>query len=705
LEVGPDSAGAEPGPACYDAGGPLTLTDVNLLLGRLDPARFAIPVDPAAADACLETLLETLARERGTRPDADAVLAGLLAIGDERMASAIARVSERRGHDPAECALVAFGGAGPQHACAVAERLGIDTVVVPAEAALLSAAGLGETRIERIEQSQVLARLDDVEPELPARFATLAERGIAAVAAEGVDGTPQVVRRLATLRRVGQQDGLDVEADAIAGLRDAFQRAYEQRFGHTVGDAAVEVESIRVIVAAVVLGVGDPPEPEPEPGPDATPGSSRTASAATHADAWFGGQRRRVPVYERGAVPVDRPVRGPCLIVEPRSVFVLPPGWVSRSHRSGTLIASRDRETPAASDRTATPAVAAEELFAHRLGALAAEAGDRLQRTALSTNVKERLDFSCAILDADGTLIVNAPHIPVHLGALGQCVRAVVAATPLAPGDVVLTNHPGFGGSHLPDLTVVTPIDQDGVRLGYAACRAHHADVGSARPGSMPPDATNLAAEGVVIAPTLLVRGGVDRLEAFASWLRATPEPPRMIAENMADLRAQIASNQHAALGVCRLAAELGAGVVATHMRSITGRAERLLRHAIARRPDGVRESRATLDDGTPLRVRVEIDGERLRIDFAGSGGRHPGNLNAPAAVVSSAVMYVARLLAGADLPLNEGLLRAIDLGIPPGFLNPTFSGNPARDPAVVGGNVETSQRVVEVLVDALGLA
>jgi 5-oxoprolinase (ATP-hydrolysing) len=383
------------------------------------------------------------------------------------------------------------------------------------------------------------------------------------------------------------------------------------------------------------------------------------------------------------------------------------------------------------------------ELFTHRFAAIARQMGERLQRTAVSTNVKERLDFSCALLDAAGELVVNAPHIPVHLGALGLCVRLTAAALPLEPGDVVVTNHPGFGGSHLPDVTVITAVFGDAEAgaaappplLGYVASRAHHAEIGGMRPGSMPPGARCLAEEGVVIPPTYLARRGEARWAELRRLLLGGPFPTRSVEENLADLRAAAAANHsgaealralaHSASGAGGAGRGPGAGVgegaggagggaedgsrgrrvVAFYMEALKRRAEERLRAALARLPRGPLEAVERLDDGSLLAVRIELGPAGARIDFAGSAGVHPGNLNAPPAVVRSAVLYVLRLLVAEPLPLNEGLLRPVDIQVPPGMLNPPFPDDPWQAPAVVGGNVETSQRLVDTLLKALGLA
>ncbi len=360
------------------------------------------------------------------------------------------------------------------------------------------------------------------------------------------------------------------------------------------------------------------------------------------------------------------------------------------------------------------------ELFTNRFAAIAGEMGEMLQRTALSTNVRDRLDFSCALLDPEGRLVVNAPHIPVHLGALGLCVRSVRRVLPLEPGDAAVTNHPAFGGSHLPDVTVITPVydDGEGVRpsgvrpagnlLGYVASRAHHAEIGGERPGSMPPAARRLVEEGVVIPPVYLVRRGEARWDEIRRRLSDGPFPSRAVDENLADLNAALAANQRGAAALRELARRSGAGVLGYYMAALRRQAAALLRSALADLPAATYQAAERLDDGTPLAVRIDVETEgeepRARIDFRGSGAVHPGNLNATPAIVQSAVLYVLRLLVARPLPLNEGLLEPVELAIPEGILNPPFPERRSEAPAVVGGNVETSQRLVDTLVKALGL-
>lgn len=350
------------------------------------------------------------------------------------------------------------------------------------------------------------------------------------------------------------------------------------------------------------------------------------------------------------------------------------------------------------------------ELFTHRFSAIAWQMGEALRRTAMSVNVKERLDFSCALLDPDGQLVVNAPHIPVHLGAMGLCVRMVRKHLRLDPGDVVVTNHPGFGGSHLPDVTLITPVfcpisSGESELLGYVASRAHHAEIGGIRPGSMPPDARNLAEEGVLLAPQYLVRDGVPRWPDIRDCLLGGEYPTRSVEENLADLSAAQAANHRGSEALQELAASHGRGKVQHFMRALTGQSKRQVQIALERFGAQCYEAEEQLDDGSPLRVSIRLTGGGGVIDFEGSGPVHAGNMNATPAVVRSAVLYVLRLLIPGELPLNEGLLETVELRIPEGMLNPRFDSDPAKSPAVVGGNVETSQRLVDTLIKALGIA
>ncbi len=692
LRVGPRSAGASPGPACYGAGGPFTITDVNLLLGRLDPQRFEIPISIEDAQAAFETVRRTVAERTAPPPPRETLLEGFLAITNERMADAIAEVSVRRGYDPADYALVAFGGAGGQHACAVAEKLGIDVVVMPADASMLSAVGLGHAVVERFAQQQVLRPLDEVHNDLASLIGDLSWQARRAVVSEGVAEQSVVVRRqIVNLRLLGQESSTAVELDEVSEIERAFVEKYRAIYGHAPQGKPIEVESIRVVASSIRDEVD-----ECMPSPTAF-----EARPASERRAWFDGSWRHVHVYERDELRPGAHLAGPALVFESRSAYVIESGWRCEIDAAAAIIARRSPESAQSSDHRGS-AVVCEALFSNRFTSIAKQMGQMLQRTAVSTNVKERLDYSCALLDADGYLVVHAPHMPVHLGALGLCVRALREALPMRDGDVVVTNHPAYGGSHLPDITVVTPVYQSDHRLGYAVSRAHHAELGGIRPGSMPPEARTLAEEAVVIEPQYLLRGGESRFDQIERLLGGSAHPSRTIQDNLADLRAAVAANHRGASRLRSLAGTHGVEVVHEQMMLLKKRAQRMARDALAALPDGRYEAIEHLDDGSPICVSIEINGDQAVIDFDGSAEVHPGNLNATPAIVHSAVIYVLRVLIGEALPLNEGIMQAVTLRIPRGMLNPDFGDDPARAPAVGGGNVETSQRIVGTLFKAL---
>jgi 5-oxoprolinase (ATP-hydrolysing) len=698
FRVGPESAGADPGPACYGLGGPLTITDVNLLLGRLAPDRFGIPVQQAAAERrCQELLSIASAADAAASVGKEAILAGLLDIANQRMAEAIRRISVREGYDPAEYALLAFGGAGGQHACAIADLLDMDTVVVPPDAGLLSALGLSEASIERFRETQLLQSLAQARGELERRFAALGEACLEAVRSEGVaKGSARVTRCALHMRFRGQDATLDVDYTEAGGVEQAFLERYRQVFGHVPEAREIEVVSLHAVAAST------PSSPREVVPVDA----SHEATPVDAQRAYFRGEWIDAPLFDRGSLAPGARLYGPAIVCEAHSTTVIEPDWTGAIDAAGAIVLRKHvgGVAPEADSRERPEAVQVE-LFASRFQAIAREMGAQLQRTAVSTNVKERLDFSCALLDAEGRLVVNAPHIPVHLGAMGMCVRAVAAKLDLQPGDVVITNHPAFGGSHLPDITVVTPVFADeGKLVGYVANRAHHAEIGGARPGSMPPDATTLAVEGVVIEPQLLIERGEPRWQALESLLLSGRFPSRNVSDNLADLRAAVAANERGRSALLDLVARFGPDAVSHYMAALQQQAERAMRRALAALDDGAYTARELLDDGTPIAVRFEITGDRAAIDFAGSGGQHPGNLNATPAIVTSALLYVLRVLIDEPLPLNEGLLAPVEVTIPSGLLNPAFPRDPARCPAVVGGNVETSQRVVDTLLKALKL-
>lgn len=662
LTVGPRSAGADPGPACYGCGGPLSLTDVNLLLGRLDPARAGIPLHAAPAQERLEELKTRMTAQGLPVPADDAsLLRGLLDIAIGRMVEAVRRISVRDGCDPADYALIAFGGAGPQHACAIAEQLNIREIYVARDAGVLSASGALHAPVERFALRQVLQVLrdEDLRGPLADLMGTVENEALRSL------GDPRgiVSRRIAELRLRGQDTTIPIDFTKLPELRSAYRAEHARLYGYELAAASeIELVSFRAIAAV----------PGAPPAPESFPDNAEVLS-------------------------------GPALMQDAFSTLVVEPGWKAVMGTRGTWRLQRDAAT--AAPRAEVAAAAVSELFRCRFEGMVDAMGGMLRRTAVSTNVKERLDYSCALLDAGGRLVVNAPHIPVHLGALGECVRRVAAVLPPQSGDVLVTNDPAFGGSHLPDITVICPVfGSSGKLLGWTANRAHHAEIGGITPGSMPATARCLAEEGVVIPPMHLVREGKSREEDIAALLTGSPWPTRALNDNMADLRAQLAAARHGAQALLALCDAHSENEVRARLAALTAQA----RDAFARRlaKAGALDVSATeaLDDGTPLAVRLHHHDGRLLVDFTGSGPVHPGNRNATMAIVRSAVLYVLRLWTGEAIPLNEGMLDAVDLIVPEGILNPRFSTDPRESPAVVGGNVETSQRVVDTLLRALQL-
>lgn len=652
LKVGPESAGSDPGPACYGRGGPLTVTDVNLLVGRFDPERAPIPLDVAAAR---ERLFE-LAEAMGGEVDTEKLLRDLLALAVEQMADAIRRISVSEGYDPVDYALLAFGGAGPQHACAVAERLGMRTVLVPEQAGILSAVGLDAALPERRAEQGLGRALEEVQGEVDGWVLALAEKArleLVADLGEGVEvDEPQVI---VEMRLRGQDTALQVimrsGSEALAG---AYAEQYRRLFGYEAPRGrVVEVVSVRVAVRVRERGEG----------------------------------LRVMKGEVSGPWPEGR------LIQDGFSTLVVAPGWTVEERGSVGRLLRRVE----VGEREGQPA--GRELLRHRLHSVVEEMGALLQRTAISTNIRERLDYSCAVLDAEGRLISSAPHIPVHLGALGLCVRESVKAVPVERGDTLITNHPAFGGSHLPDVTLITPVHgEDGCLLGYVANRAHHAEIGGLTPGSMPAGARCLAEEGVVIAPRHLIRVGQSCLEEVMAVFVGGKYPTRNEADNRADLHAQLAANQ---LGVRRLKALFDEGATGALFGEILGHSATVMQREMGRLSRTCR-ALERLDDGSVLSVEVRREGDRLVVDFSGTAGVHSGNLNATPAILRSVVLYVLRVWLREDLPLNEGLLEAVEVRCPVCLLSPNFTGNASVDPAVVGGNVEVSQRVVDMLFKAL---
>jgi 5-oxoprolinase (ATP-hydrolysing) len=696
LRVGPESAGAHPGPAGYGRGGPPTITDANAVLGRLVVSEF-----PACFGADGRQRFDVDASRRAIDPLAKAagltvedMAAGFVRVGDELVAQAIREESVLRGYDVRTHALVAFGGAGPQHACAVARALGVTKVVVPRLASVLSAWGIGGAKEGREHVQPILRPFDDTSIALLRETATSLGRS-------GLD-----TRVVAELRVRGADATLHVvvtPGDDAARIRAAFDEAHRRAYGFGPGaDAAIEFVNLRARLERRSL---------------APPAATTTASphrerrpALPRMAVWFDDDFRGAAARDAATLDAGDVVEGPALIVNATTTIVVAPGWrLTAQDEAFVLLPESAPPSPRAT--TARDPVTLT-LFANRFMSLAERMGAVLERTSHSTNIKERLDFSCAVFDADGRLVANAPHIPVHLGAMGESVRAVAAArgTDLREGDVILTNDPYRGGSHLPDVTAVTPVlVEEGRARFFVANRAHHADVGGVTPGSMPPLSTSIAEEGACVHDLLVVRDGVLREDAVREAFAAS----RAVEERLADFRAQAAANAEGARLLREMCDESGADVVAAYMGHVLDDGAAAMEEMLRTLPPGPHVMDDALDDGTPLRVaisirdhgpgqygtvRVTVPRGRAVVDFAGTGPRSRGNLNAPRAVTRAAVLYALRCLVGRDVSLNEGCLRPVEIRIPEGSLL-----DPSPPDAVVGGNVETSMRIVDLVLGALG--
>ena len=701
LQVGPRSAGADPGPLCYgraDARA-LTVTDIDLVLGRLCDDRFPFPLHAGPAHEALAALRERLPAPWRERP-LPAVAEGFFHVAVEHTAQALRHVTVARGHDAREHALLVFGGAGGQLACALARRLGVSQVLFPPLPGALSAFGMGlapltwhgEADLGRHAlDATVVARMRQAADALRAQGHAVLER----------DGIPAARREAVVrveLRYAGTETALGVplppstapdDPTAVAtALRAAFEAEHRRELGYARPEHPVEAVTLRV----ELRGTLEPPALPEIPDGAALPPPLRSTRLWLH-DAWHD-----APVYDRPALPRGPVLRGPALVLDETGTLVLEPGWTLEVAFDGSLrLHDHGGESRPALGTACDPVQL--EIFAHRFMSIAEQMGTVLRRTALSTNIRERLDFSCAVFDAHGGLVANAPHLPVHLGAMGESVAAIAAQhLHPAPGDAFATNDPTAGGSHLPDITVVTPVHVGGALAFWVASRGHHADVGGITPGSMPPDSRTLAEEGVVFRGQRIVHQGTLDHAGIMATLRSGPHPARRPTENLADLQAQIAANHAGARLLEALVHEHGLPVVAAYMQHVQDDAARAVAEAIARLPDGEARFDDHTDDGVPIAVTLRITGDRAAIDFTGTGAAVPGNLNAPRAVTVAAVLYVLRCLVGEPIPLNKGCLRPITLTIPPGSLL-----HPAPHHAVAGGNVETAQRLVDVLLAAGG--
>ncbi len=694
FQVGPESAGADPGPACYRRGGPLTVTDCNVMLGKLDPAHFpavfgpegTLPLDADVVRQRFEALAREVAEATGQPARTPEDMAeGFLRIAVDNMANAIKKISVQRGHDVTGYTLQCFGGAGGQHACLVADALGMGRVLVHPFAGVLSAFGMGLAEIRALREAQHDAPIGDVAGAQAAINTLLAEAGDE-VTAQGA----QVARTEARvhLRYDGSHQALEVTFGTEAEMRAGFEAAHLARFGFASPERAILFEMISV----EAIGAGSALPAMPLPATDTGP----LATARIYRE----GQRLAAPLFDRAGLTRGRRIAGPAIITEPTGTNVVEPGWSAEIDAHANLVLTRTApmQRAASAGTSADPVLL--EVMSNLFMSIADQMGATLANTSWSVNIKERFDFSCAIFDAEGDLVANAPHVPVHLGSMSAAIKTVMRDWPDAvEGDAYMLNSPYNGGTHLPDVTVVTPVFVGGKPAFWLGSRGHHADIGGRTPGSAPPDSTHIDDEGVLIDDVQLVRAG-RLLEAEARAVLASGRYPcRSPDQNMADLKAQVAANEtgrRALLGICRT---YGADVVTAYMGHVQDNAEESVRQVIDRMGDG--RFSYPMDTGQQIEVQVTIDraARSARVDFTGTSAQHAGNYNAPFAVCRAVVLYVFRTLVGSDIPLNEGCLKPLDIVAPEGsMLNPRY---PA---AVIAGNTEVSQAACNALFGALGV-
>lgn len=718
YRVGPESAGAYPGPACYRRGGPLTVTDCNVMIGKLQadyfPSVFGtegnLPLDVEVVHHKFAELAAEIRQKTGDSRIPEQVAEGFLAIAIDKMANAIKKISVQRGYDVTEYTLCCFGGAGGQHACLIAEALGMSQIFIHPYAGVLSAYGIGLADLRTLKEKAVEARLTEAAiAGLKQTLETLTAEGRAEIMAQGVKDAEALLK--VHLRYEGTDSALIVDFGTVEALRRQFERAYHQRYGFTMPNKALIVEAASVEIIGHTTAVTEPL---------LASGRTTPLEPVDIVQIYTKGNWHQTPVYHRQDLKPGDQISGAALIIEPTGTNMIEPGWFAELTERNHLILRKEGRTPKDTTHTNSSTTLAAsaftkpdpvllEIFNNLVRAIAEEMGITLQNTSYSVNIKERLDFSCAIFDQQGQLVANAPHIPVHLGSMSESVHSLIQAKSnnLKPGDVYVSNNPYNGGTHLPDVTVITPVfwelaeGQDSAvvadALFYVASRGHHADIGGITPGSMPPHSTSVDQEGVLLDNFQLVEQGQFREQELLHLLTSGAYPVRNSTQNIADLQAQIAANERGVQELLRMVNHYGLNMVQAYMQHIQDNAEESVRRVI----DVLKDGRFTyqMDDSSIIQVTISIDHHQrsAHIDFTGTAAQQATNLNAPLAICKAVVLYVFRTLVDDDIPLNAGCLKPLDITIPEGcMLNPRY---PA---AVVAGNVETSQAIANALYGAL---
>lgn len=698
FQVGPQSAGAMPGPACYGRGGPITVTDCNLLLGKIQPHLFPsvfgkngdAPLDRAASLKGFQAIAGHIFNAIGTKMPVEEIAEGFLAVAVEHMARAIKRVSVERGHNIKDYTLLTFGGAGGQHACLVADALAIESVLVPPFAGVLSALGMGLADQRSLAEHALETPIAN-QTAVKDAINTVSTKAQRSLEKQGVEAGTHKTEVYLRIKYAGTDTALSLPFTGFSDLRASFETMHQQQFGFTESDTDLIVEAVE---AEAIAAIGD----------DTIDLSTASADLMSFEDSnvFMNGEKYTAQTVMRNAINVNEPVSGPAIIVENSSTTVVEPGWQATATENGGLVLRRfeARAAVEASTEKADPILL--EIFNNLFMSVAEEMGAVLAKTAHSVNVKERLDFSCAVFDEQGRLIANAPHMPVHLGSMGESVTAIISAREgtMSSGDVFMINDPSAGGTHLPDITIVTPIFLEGsvAPAFYVASRGHHADIGGTTPGSMPPDSGILEDEGICFTNFHLVKDGTFQTAAVVERLSGHRFPARNPTQNIADLKAQVAANARGAALVQNLIDYYGIDTVSAYMTFVRQNAADAVRAVVATIKTG--SYSYTMDCGATITVNMapSAQGNRLVIDFTGTTAQMPNNYNAPYAVVKAAVLYVFRVLAGGDIPLNDGCLEPIDIVVPEGCML-----KPGPTAAVVAGNVETSQAITNALFLATG--
>ena len=704
FRVGPQSAGANPGPASYRRGGPLTVTDCNVMVGKLDPDLFPAvfgasgtqPLDADVVRAKFEALAHDVEAATGHRRSPEAIADGFLRIAVENMANAIKHISVQRGYDVTEYTLCCFGGAGGQHACAVADALGMTRVLLHPFAGVLSAYGMGLADVRALKPRAVESRLSaDALAHVAPAFEALEHEAVADVLAQRVPGDRVRAARTLHVKYEGTDATLEIAAANENAIVAEFERKYRQQYGFLMPGKSLVIEAIAVEAIGRPHAVEDAaPAFAPRPGP-LLPLKTRRV--------YTGDAFRDAAVYQRDDMRPGDAVDGAAVICEANATTVVEPGWRATMSARGDLVLERVEavERAHAIGTRADPVLL--EVFNNLFMAIAEQMGVTLANTSYSVNIKERLDFSCALFDAEGHLIANAPHMPVHLGSMGESVRTIIdrRAGAMRDGDVFVLNAPYNGGTHLPDVTVIAPVFLSGAATPefYVASRGHHADIGGITPGSMPPDSTHVDEEGVLLDNVQLVSRGRFLEREIRALLAGGRYPARNVEQNIADLRAQVAACAKGAAELAKMVDHFGLPVVRAYMQHVQDNAEEAVRRVLDVLTDGHFEYE--MDSGAKVAVTIAIDkgARKATIDFTGTSAQQPTNFNAPSAVCKAAVLYVFRTLVDDDIPMNDGCLKPLDIVIPEGsMLAPRY---PA---AVVAGNVETSQVITDTLYGALGV-